>query len=120
MLLERPAESRAKRTVVPERITIARVAAIISYVLISTAIALSLIAALVHDQAAALGEVRSNGNAVVDLLALGGLALLGAVSTGVAAVNQQPTRLSSWVALVASGVALLVLLVASLPVTPYS
>jgi nicotinamide riboside transporter PnuC len=48
------------------------------------------------------------------------LALLGAISAGVAAVNQQPKRPSSWVALVASVVGLLALLLASLPVTGYS
>jgi hypothetical protein len=116
-LLERPAEARAERSVGRERITIARVAVVIAYVLISTAIALSSSAVLVHEQSVALGQVDSNHGAVVDLLTMGGLALLGAVSAGVAAVNQRPKRLSSWVALVASGVALLALLLASLPLT---
>jgi hypothetical protein len=119
-LLERPAEARVERSVVRERITIARVAVVIAYVLISTAIALSSSAALVHEQSVALGQVNSNHGAVVDLLTMGGLALLGAVSAGIAAVNQRPKRLSSWVALIASGVALLALLLASLPLTQYS
>ncbi len=120
VILERPVVTESERPVARERSTIARVAVVVAYVLISTAIALSLSAALVHQEAVAMGDAATSGTAVVDLLGLGALALLAAVSAAVAAVNQQPRRVSSWVALVLSGVALLTLLIASLPVTQYS
>jgi hypothetical protein len=108
-LLERP-ESRV--AVAPERVAIARVAEIIAYILVATAIALGLSATLLDQQSLMLGS-SSREPGAMELLTLGGLALVGAVSAGVAAVSQRPRRLSSWIALVASGLALLALVLAS-------
>jgi len=95
-----------------DRATVSRVAVIVSYILVATATALGLIAMLVRQDAAYSGAAAAGA---LQLLAFGGLALLGAIAAGVAAVTQDRRRISGWVALIASGVALLALLFASIP-----
>jgi len=99
-----------------ERIAIARTAIVLAWLLDATAIALAFCASLVHQQAIYLGVHGANAGAVTSLLTLGGLALLGAVASGIAAVGQRPRRVSTWLALVASGIGLLALLLSTIPI----
>ncbi|HEY4267248.1 MAG TPA: hypothetical protein VGM94_03555 [Galbitalea sp.] len=105
----------ARRTSVRDRLTIARAAVVVAWVLIATAAALGLSALLLHQQAVELDVHGADTGGVLGLLTLGALALLGAVAASVAAVNQQSKRMPGWVSLVASSAALLAVLAATLP-----
>jgi hypothetical protein len=98
-----------------DRLTIARAAVVVAWVLVATAAALAMSALLLHQQAVDLDVHGANEGGVLGLLTLGALALLGALAASVAAVNQQPKRISGWVSLIASGLALLALLLVTLP-----
>jgi hypothetical protein len=99
-----------------EPTAIARVAMIVSYVLDAVGLALAAAAEFVlHNTAGALATDHLASEAPM-LMALGGLALLGAVAAGIASVSQQPRRMSTRVALVVAGLALAGLVLASIPV----
>jgi hypothetical protein len=107
--------SDARRAGIRDRLTIARAAVVVAWVLIATATALAFSALLLQQQAVELDLHGANAPGVLGLLALGALALLGALAASLAAVNQQSKRVSGWVSLIASGAALIALLLTTLP-----